>query len=338
MKKVKVGIVGLGRLGMRHASNLMFQIPNAELVAACSVKQEEVDFVRKEWGVPAIYTDFDAFLKNEEMEAVVIVSPSGQHCEQIGKAMARGLHVFSEKPLGVDVAQCKEAEKAVEAHSELVFQLGFMRRFDPSYAAAKQMIRDGKIGKPFLVKCTSLDPDARIDSFLPFAPTSGGIFRDLTVHDIDLARWLLESDVKKITAAGGCYKYDELAKCGDVDNAVALMEFQNGAVALFDSGRIAPHGSHVETEIQGTEGMLRIAVVPEKNRVLIYDHTGAVQQCAEDFLERWAEAFQLEMQGFIDCICEGRKPEVTVYDGTKCTEVCYAATDALHSGKTVELG
>lgn len=212
-----------------------------------------------------------------------------------------------------------------------------MRRFDPSYAAAKQMIREGKIGKPFLVKCTSLDPDARIDSFLPFAPTSGGIFRDLTVHDIDLARWLLESDVKKITAAGGCYKYNELAECDDVDNAVALMEFQNGTVALFDSGRIAPHGSHVETEIQGTEGMLRIAVVPEKNRVLIYDHTGAVQECTEDFLERWQEAFLNEMTEFISCVSEGRKPEVTVYDGTKCTEVCYAATDALHTGKTVEL-
>ena len=337
MKKIKVGIVGLGRLGMHHAANLMFQIPNAELVAACSVKQQEVEDVQKNWGVPSVYTDFDAFLENTELEAVVIVSPSGQHCEQIEKAMARGLHVFSEKPLGVDVAQCKQAEKAVEAHPELVFQIGFMRRFDPSYAAAKQMIREGKIGKPFLVKCTSLDPDARIDSFLPFAPTSGGIFRDLTVHDIDLARWLLESDVKKITAAGGCYKYDVLAECGDVDNAVALMEFQNGTVAIFDSGRIAPHGSHVETEIQGTEGILRIAVVPEKNRVLLYDHTGAVQACTEDFLERWKAAFCNEMIAFIDCICEGRKPEVTVYDGTKCTEVTYAATEALRSGKTVAL-
>lgn len=337
MKKVKVGIVGLGRLGMRHANNLMFQIPNAELVAACSVRLEETAFVKDNWGVPFVYNDFDAFLTNEEMEAVVIVSPSGQHCEQIGKAMARGLHVFSEKPLGVDVQQCRQAEQAVEAHPELVFQLGFMRRFDPSYAAAKQMIREGKIGKPFLVKCTSLDPDSRIDSFLPFAPTSGGIFRDLTVHDIDLARWLLESDVKKITAAGGCYKYQELADCGDVDNAVALMEFENGTVALFDSGRIAPHGSHVETEIQGTEGILRIAVVPEKNRVLIYDHTGAVQQCTEDFLERWREAFLNEMIEFINCVSEGRKPEVTVYDGTKCTEATYVATEALRGGKTVEL-
>lgn len=337
MKKVKVGIVGLGRLGMRHAENLMFHIPNAELVAACSVKADEVKLVQETWGVPRGYTDFDQFLKNEEMEAVVIVSPSTQHCEQIEKAMASNFHVFCEKPLGVDVAQCKQAEKAVEMHPELVFQLGFMRRFDPSYVAAKKMIRDGKIGKPFLVKCTSLDPDNRIDSFLPFAPTSGGIFRDLTVHDIDLARWLLESDVKKITAAGGCYKYDELSKCNDVDNAVALMEFQNGAVALFDSGRIAPHGSHVETEIQGTEGMLRIAVVPEKNRLLIYDHTGAVQECTEDFLERWQQAFLSEMTEFINCISDGRKPEVTVYDGTKCTEVCYAATEALHTGKTVEL-
>lgn len=337
MKKVKVGIVGLGRLGMNHAQNLMFKIPNAELVAACSIKQEEVDFVQKNWGVRSVYTDFDQFLENPEMEAVVIVSSSGLHCEQIYKAMKKGLHVFSEKPLGVDVAQCKEAEKAVEAHPELVFQLGFMRRFDPSYAAAKKMIREGKIGKPFLIKCTSLDPDAAIQSFLPFAPTSGGIFRDFTVHDVDLARWFLESDVKRITALGGCFKYPELKECGDVDNAVALMEFENGTLAMFHTGRTAPHGAHVETEIQGTDGILRISAVPEKNRMQIYCDKGVVRECTYNFLERWGEAFVLEIQEFVNCIIEKRQPEVTVYDGTKCTEVTYAATEALLTHRTIEM-
>ena len=337
MKKVKVGIVGLGRLGMNHAKNLMFKIPNAELVAACSIKQEEVDFVRDNWGVKNVYTDFDEFLETPEMQAVVIVSSSGLHCEQICKAMEKGLHVFSEKPLGVDIAQCKKAENAVETHPNLIFQLGFMRRFDPSYAAAKKMIREGKIGKPFLIKCTSLDPDAAIQSFLPFAPTSGGIFRDFTVHDVDIARWFLESEVKRITAAGGCFKYKQLEECNDVDNAVALIEFENGTLALFHTGRIAPHGSHVETEIQGTEGILRISAVPEKNRMLIYCDSGAVQECTYNFLERWAEAFMLEIQEFVNCIIENRHPEVTVYDGTKCTEVTYAATEALSKHKTIEM-
>ena len=338
MRKVKIGIIGLGNLGIRHAENIMFRIPNAELTAAYTRTQSKLDRVHEEWGVPSVYHSLDDFFENREMEAVVIVSPSDQHCEHIVRAMERGLHVFSEKPLGTDLAQCRRAEQAVEAHPELIFQLGFMRRFDPSYAEAKRMIREGRIGRPFLVKCTSLDPDADMERFLNYAPISGGIFRDLTVHDVDLARWLLESDVTRITAAGGCYKYGELAQYGDVDNAAALMEFANGSIALFHSGRMAPHGSHIETEIQGTEGVLRISAVPEKNRMMIFDQHGAVQECTFDFLERWKEAFVAEMQSFVDCICENRRPEVTVYDGTKCTEVTYAAMEALHTHRTVELG
>lgn len=337
MEKVRIGIVGLGRLGMRHAENVMFKIPNAELVAACSIKKEEVEYVRDHWGVPEVYTDFDEFIQNDNMDAVLIVSPSGQHCEQIVKALDRGFHVFSEKPLGIDVAQCKQAEKAVEKYPDQLFMLGFMRRFDPSYAQAKAMIREGRIGKPIMVKVTSMDPESQIDGFLPFAPTSGGIFRDLTVHDIDLVRWFLESDVTKITAAGGCYIHDVLADYGDVDCACALMEFENGTMAIFNSSRIAPHGSHIETEIVGTEGILRISVVPEKNRILIYDQEGVIQECTKDFLERWKEAFINEMQEFVNCIYEKRRPEVTVYDGTKCTEVSYAAMEALHRKETVLL-
>ena len=136
MKTVKVGSVGLGRLGYEHAKNLATQVPGCELSAICDVDANRVKEVAAELGVPNTYTDFEEMCKNPELDAIVIVSPSFLHCQQIEIAMNHGKHVFCEKPLGTDVAQCKAAEKVIEAHPDLIFQLGFMRRFDKSYADA----------------------------------------------------------------------------------------------------------------------------------------------------------------------------------------------------------
>jgi len=320
---------------MTHAENIAFKIPNAQLLAACSVVPAELEHVQKNWGIPYVYDAFDDMVKNGELDAVAIVSPSGLHCDMVAKALDAGKHVFCEKPLGVDIEQCKIAEKAVEKHPDKVFMLGFMRRYDPSYAHAKELINRGKIGKPIIVKATSMDPNAMIDSFLPFAPTSGGIFRDLAIHDIDLARWFLESDVKTIYAAGHCYLYPEMAEYGDVDNACALMQFKNGGLAQFTSSRTAPHGSQIETEIIGTKGILRIAAIPEKNLITIYDDAGARRECMVDFRERWGAAYMNEMAEFVECVLENRKPDISVYDGTECTRVSYAAMESLSKNQIV---
>lgn len=337
MRRVKIGIVGLGRLGLEHARNLAFKIPNAELIAVCSVVQAEVDKVQKEWGIPNAYTDYDEMIKNEELEAVAILSPSPLHVEHITKALDRGLHVFVDKPLGVTVEECKRAEKAVEKHSDKVFMIGFMRRYDPSFANAKKLVEEGKIGKPFLFKGTSLDPEHSIEGAIRFAATSGGIFIDMSVHDIDLARWFLESEVKEVYAMGGCYVHDEFAEFNDVDNACTMLKFENGSMAVLQTGRNAAHGYHVEAEIFGTKGSIRIASEPRKDMCTIYDENGIVIKCSQSFQERFAEAYLLEMQEFIDCIIENRKPDVTVYDGTKNTEVAFATTGSYRSEKPVIL-
>lgn len=188
MKTVKVGSVGLGRLGYEHACNLATQVPGCELTAICDVDEKRVKEVGEELGVPYTYTDFEEMCKNPELDAIVIVSPSFLHCEQIEIAMRNGKHVFCEKPLGTDVAQCKDAEKVIEAHPDLIFQLGFMRRFDKSYAEAKRKIDNGDIGKVVLVRSYTQDPRTTIESTLKFAPHSGGQFLDMCVHDIDLIR------------------------------------------------------------------------------------------------------------------------------------------------------
>lgn len=337
MKKIKVGIVGLGRLGMEHARNIAFNIPNAQLIAVCSAVKEEYEKVQEDWDIPYGYIDFDEMIKNKEIEAVAIVSPSPLHVKHIKAALMEGLHVFVDKPLGVTIEECREAEKIVEKHKNQVFMLGFMRRYDPSYVYAKKLIDQGKIGRPYLAKFSSLDPESNVEGAIKFAPTSGGIFIDMAVHDIDLARWFLGAEVEEVYAMGGAFVHKEFEDFGDSDNACAMMKFKNNSMALFHAGRDAAHGYHVETEIIGEKGSLRIAAEPRKNLCTIFDNTGILNECSQNFQERFSEAYLLEMKEFFNCIIEKRQPEISVYDGTKDTEVAFAATRSLKEKIIVKL-
>ncbi len=337
MKKIKVGIAGLGRLGKVHANNIAYKIPNAELTAACSIVPEELEFAKVQLGISDVYADFREMLEKADIDAVAIVTTSSEHCWQIEAALDAGKHVFTDKPLGVDVEQCRQAERAVERHPELTFMLGFMRRYDRSYAYAKEKIDAGAIGKPYMVKATGIDPEALVEGAIKFAPTSGGIFLDMAIHDIDLMRWFLGCEATEVYAQGCTFKHPEFREANDDETAVACYKFENGALGFVHVGRTAPHGYHVETEIIGTEGSIRISAVPEKNQAMLYNHTGAVTECVGSFPERFDEAYLLEMQEFIDCVCAGKQPCVSVYDGTKSTAIGYATTEAWKTGAIVKI-
>ena len=315
MKEIKVGIVGLGRLGSVHAQNLAFKIPGCKLVAACSLEQKELDWAKDYLKVEYTTTDYKKMVDEADIEAVVIVSSSPEHCWMIEYALDAGKHVFTDKPLGCSLEECKRAEAAVERHPD----------------------NAGRIGKPYLVKATGLDPEALVESCIKFSKTSGGIFIDAASHDIDLMRWFLGGEVTEVYAAGTNFKHPEFAENGDTETGMAMLKFDNGTVAFLHVGRTAPHGYHTETEIVGTEAHIRVAGVPWKDRVMVYDQYGARQEIVENFPQRFAEAYLLEMVDFIDCIQKDRKPELTVYDGTKATLVTYAITDSFHSGKPVQV-
>lgn len=339
MKKVKVGIVGLGRLGKKHAENLAFRIPNAELAAVCSVIPEEVEQVQREWGIENTYVNYDEMLQNKDLDAIFIASPSGFHCEQIKKALDAGFHVFSEKPLGLYLEEAKEVEELVKKHKDKVFMLGFMRRYDKSYAYAKKKIEEGAIGKPVLIRCYGLDPGKAIEGFLKFAKTnySGGLFLDMAIHDLDLARWYLESEAEILWAIGGSYAYPEIKELNDAETGTALVKFKNGTMGIFCAGRACAHGYHIETEIIGTKGTLRIGTVPEKNLVTVFNENGALQECVDGFLERFEQAYLSEVEEFINCIVENRKPKVTVEDGVKSTELAYACKKSFETNQLINV-
>lgn len=337
MEKLRIGIAGLGRLGKLHADNIANRVRGAELTAACSIVPDELEYAKEKLGVKKVYLDYREMIRDPDIDAVVIVTTSREHCWQIEAALDAGKHVFSEKPLGTDMEQCRLAEAAVERHPESVFMLGFMRRYDRSYAYAKRKIDQGEIGIPYLVKATGIDPENLVEGAIKFSKTSGGIFLDMAIHDIDLMRWFLGAKVTEVYAMGSTFKHPAFREAGDDETGLAVYRFDNGAMGVVHVGRTAPYGYHVETEIVGTEGTIRISSVPEKNLARIYNHDGVLAECVAAFPERFAEAYLLEMEEFVDCALTGRTPGVSVYDGTESTRIGYATTEAWKTGKIIRV-
>lgn len=339
MSDIKLGIVGLGRLGRTHAMNIANHIPGATLTAACSIAEEELEFARVELGVEETYLTYEEMVDSPNVDAVCIVSPSGFHTEQIRLAIEKGLHVFSEKPLGLEIEDIEKTVEIINAHPEQVFQIGFMRRFDESYQYAKEMVDNGELGELTVIRCYGIDPSSGLESFVKFAgaSNSGGLFADMSIHDIDLVRWFSGKEVKRVWALGKNAAYPELDEVNELETGAAMMQLEDKTIAMLVAGRNAAHGYHVETELIGTKGMLRIAAIPEKNLVSVFNEHGVVRPTSQHFPERFKEAFINEMKEFITCINEKRQPGVSAFDGLQGTKVATALQKSIDTNEIVDI-
>jgi myo-inositol 2-dehydrogenase/D-chiro-inositol 1-dehydrogenase len=331
---LRVGIAGLGRLGKRHAEQLARFTPGARLVSACSPAPDELEWARRELGIGTLHEDFDRFVRDPQIDAVVLVTPTTLHPAQTIAALEAGKHVFVEKPLSLDVADCERVEAVARRYPDQVAMVGFVRRFDPGYAQAKADIDAGTIGRPFLVRSQTCDQNDPEGFFVRFAPKSGGIFMDCSVHDIDLARWMLGAPkALRAFASGTIALHPGLAACGDVDNGVAIVEFEGGARALFYASRTMAHGHDTTTEVVGTAGMLGVGLDAQRDRVLLRDAAGVRHRPPVDFFERFNEAFRREMGAFV-AACQGTGPvPLTLSDATEATRIGAAITRSLRSGQ-----
>ncbi len=267
-----------------------------------------------------------------------LVTPTSLHAEQIMQALQAGKHVFCEKPLSLDLADCQRVAAQAAKHPQLKVMIGYGRRFDPSYRDAYDKIQAGSIGTPFLVRSQNLDMNDPSGFFVRFAPTSGGIFLDCTVHDIDLARWLL-GDPKpvRVFATGVVAIHEGLREFGDVDNGVATCEFENGKMACFYASRTMAHGHETLTEIFGTSGRLTVGQNPRLNRVDIADAHGVRNECTPTFYERFEAAFLHETNHFVQAVLDDRPPALTLHDATEATRIALALRESLQSRRVVDL-
>jgi myo-inositol 2-dehydrogenase/D-chiro-inositol 1-dehydrogenase len=335
---LKIGIAGLGRMGRHHATNLAQRVEGAELVAGCSPLAEELSWARDTLGVAHGYAEYAQLLAHPGLDAVFLVTPTTLHADQIIAALDAGLHVFSEKPLALNVVDCLRVEKEAARHPKLTAMIGYVRRFDPSYRDAAEKIRAGAIGRPFLARSQTTDKNDPSGFFVRFAPTSGGILLDMSVHDIDTARWLLGAGrARRVFATGTIAIHEGLHQANDVDNAVATIEFEGGAIATIYASRTMAHGHDTMTEIVGTDGRITVGQNPRLNRVEIADAWGVRNECTPTFYERFAEAFLNEAQAFVDIVRENTAPPLTLHDATEATRIGIAVTESLRSKRAVEL-
>lgn len=348
-RPLRVGVAGLGRLGRRHAQNLAYRVPGATLAAACSPLEDDLTWARTALPETRLYTDYAQLLADDSLDAVWLVTPSALHAQQIVEALRAGKHVFCEKPLSLDVAECERVVEESRRFSGQQVTIGFMRRFDPSYHDAFDKLRAGAIGRPFLVRsqtCDLNDPDG---FFVRFSAGSGGIFLDCTVHDIDVARWLLgKPRATRVYAAGAVALHEGLREFGDVDNGVAICEFEGGKLAMFYASRTMAHGNDTSSEVIGTAGALAIGRVPRTNRVEIYDAHGARSECTPTFFERFEDAFLIEAQAFVAAVrarlngaALGATTDAgqgaTLEDALEATRIGDALRRSLQTGQAVTL-
>lgn len=340
MKTLHVGIVGLGRLGRRHAQTLS-RHPNVKLSAAASVIAEERTYAQQTLGVEHVCDRLDALLAVTPLDAVVLVTPTALHASQSEAVLKAGKHLFVEKPLALNIADCEAVERTYaetrQQYPQQFAMVGFNRRFDADYQAAKAAIDNGEIGTPYFFRaqtCDKLDPNG---FFIKFAATSGGIIMDCNIHDIDLVRWLMSdkegnvSAVARVYATGCCAVHPELAQYQDVDNAISTIEFADGRMAHLYSSRTFAHGHETSTEIIGTQGKLLIGADAASNRVVKSDANGVGHQALPDFFARFEASFEHEIQAFVATCLGEQTLRSNLHDATEATRIGVALTESLRS-------
>jgi inositol 2-dehydrogenase len=329
---IRIGLIGAGRMGKVFANTLAFTVSEVDLVAVADPNEQALSEVKTRYNIPQAYKDYHALLDSKDVDAVVVTSPTGTHAEVISAAAAAGKNIFSEKPLSQSLAACDQAIAAVKK-AGVKLQMGFMRRFDPPYAAAKKMILEGAIGTPVMFKSTSRDP---YRTSLEFAKreNSGGLIVDMGVHDFDLARWLMGSEVKRVYSEGACLAFPELKEVGDIDNTVINLRFANDAVGNIDMSRNAVYGYDIRTEVMGTQGSLWIGYL-QQTALLVLNKGGVTHDTVPYFMERFGIAYAEEVRVFVRHILENTAPTVTGQDARAATAIGIAATLSLDEERPV---
>jgi inositol 2-dehydrogenase len=318
-------------MGQIHARNLA-ALPAARLRAVASHRSEVARKVASECQAERVYTDYEALYSDPELDAVVIATACEDHPSDIVQAANHGLQIFAEKPIGFTLEGIRQALAAVE-RAGVHLQVGFMRRFDPAYAEAKRKIEEGAIGRPVLFRACSRDP------FWPEKQDSPGantLLLDLGVHDFDLARWLVGSEVVEVQAAGTSIVYPELGKAGDADNAVINLKFASGALGTIDFSRNARYGYDIRTEIIGDEGALFVGRL-QQTPLLLLNRSGVRHDVYPWYAERFEVAFREEISAFVETVLNDQPSKPDAEDGLLASKIALAAVASMESGQAARV-
>ena len=328
-RRVRLGVAGLGRMGRQHAENLA-RTPSVELVRVVDSVEETARTAGEELDVEWS-TRYEDLLRDSEIEGVVLVTPTGVHAEMIGQAAEAGKHVFCEKPIALERAPTVRDIQAAAA-AGVKFQVGFHRRFDPDWAAARERIQRGELGDIYLFRSSLRDP--RPPS-LDYIASSGGFFVDVTVHDLDTARWMI-GEIDEVTAVGAVLSDPAFSDMGDIDHAVVTLRFASGGLGVIDNSRAAGYGYECSAEVMGSKATVRIDRHRRVYNEWLTEGTATVDRVI-DFKERFREAYLLELEDFATAIRDDRPPSVTGEDALAAFVLARMCDRSLREGRTIRL-
>lgn len=329
-RRVQLGLAGLGRMGRLHADNLAGRAPSIELVRVVDAVEQLARSTGERLGVEWS-TAYDDLLRDREIEGIVLATPTPLHAEMIERAAAAEKHVFCEKPVALELGPTVRALEAARA-AGIKLQVGFHRRFDPDWAAAAARIEAGELGEVYLFRTSLRDmrPPA-----MEYILSSGGFFVDVTIHDLDTARWLV-GEIEEVTAFGAALSDPAFAEAGDIDNALVVLRFASGALGMIDGSRVAGYGYECSTEVIGSRATVRIDQHRRTHLEWLSPGSVAVDHVA-DFTERFPLAYLLELEDFAAAIRAERPVAVAGEDALAAFVLAQAAERSFREGGTVRL-
>ena len=332
-QKINVGLIGAGRIGRVHAEHLAYRVPGANLVAVADVFEEAAKKVAADFQIPDAYQDHRRIMEDETIEAIIICSSTDTHAQMIEEAAAAGKHIFCEKPIDHDLIKIDNVLASTK-ESGVKLQIGFNRRFDPSFRRVREIVASGEIGDPHILRITSRDPGPPP---IEYVKVSGGIFLDMTIHDFDMARFLIGGEVVEIYAVGDVMVDPQIGEAGDIDTAIITLRFENGVIGTIDNSRKAVYGYDQRVEVFGSEGVVVISNNPPDTAVVSNASGIHAPLPLFFFIERYTEAYIAEMKEFIECIQQDTSPPVTGIDGRIPVVMGYAAKKSYQDNRPVRL-
>lgn len=334
MKKLRCGVIGLGRVGKMHVEN-MYLLPQLDIICAADYFIEEMSDWLYSVNITSGYKNYQELLQRDDIEAVFIFTSTDMHEEIVTAAAQAGKHIFCEKPLSMN--EDEQASMAVlrkVKEKGVTLQVAFNRRFDPQFHEVFELVRGGKIGRPQMIKITSRDPDLLPHDLIK---RIGGLIFDFTMHVFDMARFMMQDEVSEVYVKGNTLIDPNLKNIDDVDTLAVMLTFRNGGYALIDNSRRAVYGYDQRVEVFGSEGMAYADNVSESTVKVFNSQHCIMKNPLPDFTVRYREAYRTEILHFIDSVLHHTPVVCTGEDALLAQRIAIAAQQSLKSGLPVKI-
>jgi len=335
MGKLGVGVVGVGEMGKRHAENIRRQVPQAFLAAVADVAASRAKLAAAELEIEHSFGSLEDMLECKDVDCVLIATPDKLHAQAVCTAAAAGKNILCEKPLATNLADAETALKAV-SKAGIALQIGFMRRYDPAYSAAMKRIEAGEIGEPVIFKSVGRDKNAPPISAYQ-SNLNGMLLYNNTIHDFDLARWLMRDEVIEVHSYATVAIRPEVAQYDDIVASVVNLKYRRGAIGNIESYVQAIYGYDVRTEIAGSKGSVLIGSLQHTPTAFL-SANGRLEMVADHYLTRFADAYVAEVRDFVQHMLSGRPPWISGEDGLRALEIAVAAENSYRQTRPYGVG